>query len=276
MASPITSERDSLLEKEREFHNNWAKDIDIKSIEPKLTFESSVALEGRWIIENLGSLDGLSVLELGSGAGEGAVYFAMQGAKVTATDLSEGMLKVVNKLAKHNDVSVNTVVAPADDLRAFPDDSFDIVYGANLLHHVDVKKTLTEVKRVLKPGGRAAFWDPIAYNPAINVYRRMATEVRTPDEHPLTMSDIKIMRGLFDQCRFQFSWLLALAVFVKMYVIDKVHPNDERYWKVIFEKEKKLSGFVRLASAIDRFLIAVFPPIRWLCWNVSCVLRKPL
>ena len=57
----------------------------------------------------------------------------------------------------------------------------------------------SEIRRVLKPGGRFFSYDPLAYNPAINVYRKMATEVRTPDEQPLTRADVQILHGMLRQ-----------------------------------------------------------------------------
>jgi ubiquinone/menaquinone biosynthesis C-methylase UbiE len=262
------------LQKEREFHDAWANSINVNQIDPKAQFESSLSLECKWLLEEMGDLKGKKVLELGSGAGEGAVYFAIQGAQVTATDLSEGMLKVVDQLARRFRVSVKTVASSADDLSQFDDNSFDIVYAANLLHHVDIMSTLTEVKRVLKSGGLACFWDPLAYNPVINVYRSMATEVRTPDEHPITISDVRDMNRLFDTTRFHHSWLTGLLVFLKLYLIDKINPNEQRYWKIIHDREDVLGPFVKYTNHIDQFLLKICPPLKWWAWNISCVLRK--
>ena len=98
--TPKTKKENNVDEAERLFHDDWASKIDVNLIDPTISFESKVALEGRWIFEKIGNVKGLKLLELGSGAGEGAVYFAMKGANVTATDLSPGMLKVAVKLAK--------------------------------------------------------------------------------------------------------------------------------------------------------------------------------
>lgn len=264
----------SLLEREREFHDDWARTInpaDVKVIE---TFTGSTSPEPAWIAARLGDLRGRKVLELGSGAGEGAVYFALQGAEVTATDLSPGMLEVVERVAAHHGVAVHTQVASATDLSGFPDQSFDVVYAANLLHHVDIPACLDEVRRVLKPGGQAAFWDPVAYNPAINVYRGMAADVRTDDEHPLRRDDMRYFRDRFASVEKRFFWLSALLVFVKFYLLDRVHPSADRYWKRILTQEKELRPLVRPLMALDRLVLALCPPLGWLCWNVALVVRK--
>jgi 2-polyprenyl-3-methyl-5-hydroxy-6-metoxy-1,4-benzoquinol methylase len=62
----------------------------------------------RYITKRLGDLNGKTLLDIGRGLGEASVYFAMKGAEVTSSDLSEGMLNVTTKLALENEVKVKT------------------------------------------------------------------------------------------------------------------------------------------------------------------------
>ena len=222
----------------------------------------------------MGDLRGKRVLELGSGAGEGAVYLALQGASVVATDLSPGMLKVVERVAAIHGVTVEHTICSAEDLSVFSDSSFDLVYAANTLHHVDTAQCLDEVKRVLKPGGRAFFWDPVAHNPAIKIYRRMATAVRTEDEHPIRRKDMQLFRQRFATIEKRFFWLSTLLIFVKFYVVDRVHPNEDRYWKRILTREPELRQLYLFLERIDRVLLKLFPFLGWMCWNVAIVVEK--
>lgn len=141
-----------ILKKEEEFHDEWASGVDVASVHPVKYFTACSAPENRWILTGLGNLKGKKILELGCGMGEASVYFAMQGAEVTASDLSEGMLKIAEAVAVHNGVKIKTVKCSADSL-PFDSGTFDVVYAANLLHHVDIETTLGEVHRVLKEGG---------------------------------------------------------------------------------------------------------------------------
>ena len=136
-----------ILDREERFHDDWAFGADIGTVHPVRFFTACTAPENRWIMSKLGNIKGKKILELGCGLGEGAVYFAMQGADVTASDLSEGMLDMAEKVARHNHTTIKTMKCSADNL-PFEDESFDIVYAANLLHHVDIRQTLKEVKRV--------------------------------------------------------------------------------------------------------------------------------
>lgn len=273
MTSPQAAAETSIA-REREFHDDWASGIDDAAVPVVETFTASTSPEPRWLIDNLGDLRGKRVLELGSGAGEGAVYFAMQGAEVTATDLSPGMLEVVKRVAKRHNVSVATQVSSADDLSGFADNSFDVVYAANLLHHVDIAKTLDEVKRVLKPGGYGAFWDPIAHNPAINIYRAMASEVRTEDEHPIRRSQMKLFTARFAEVRTKFFWLTSLLIFCKFYFIDRIHPNEDRYWKRILTREADIRPWYKPLAALDAALLRLVPILGWWCWNIAVLVRK--
>ena len=144
-----------------------------------------------------------------------------------------------------------------------------------MLHHVEIERCLSEVVRVLKPGGRAAFWDPVHYNPAIQVYRRMANEVRTDDEHPLRRADLVTLQRHFTDLRIRAFWLSGLLVFVRFYVIDRIKPNAARYWKLVVERQDELARSLRWFHRIDRAMLRVAPPLRWMCWNLAVVAWKP-
>lgn len=268
------NDTNDILKREEEFHDQWADSIDPAEILVDKSFTGSTSPEGAWIIATLGNVQGKRILELGSGAGEGAVYFAKQGGEVTATDLSSGMLGVVQKVAELHNVHVNTAVCSADDLSQFADNSFDIVYAANLLHHVDIGACLDEVKRVLKPGGQAAFWDPVAHNPVINVYRKMAEGVRTPDEHPIKRSDMALFKKRFSEVNYSFFWLTALIVFIKFWLIDRIHPSADRYWKLIITREQELRPYMSKLMWFDRVILKLVPILGWWCWNIAIVVRK--
>ena len=154
------------------------------------------------------------MLDLGCGAGEAAVWFAKQGADVVASDLSSEFLELVRRVAGLHGVCVQTHHGDADRLD-FPDDTFDVVYAGNLLHHVDLDQTLEQIQRVLKPGGRVVTWDPLRHNPLINVYRRMAMDVRTVDEHPLAIGDVRRFARWFIDVRDEAFWFFTLWIFVR-------------------------------------------------------------
>jgi 2-polyprenyl-3-methyl-5-hydroxy-6-metoxy-1,4-benzoquinol methylase len=262
------------LDREREFHDQWALSVQPSEVDVQGAWTPLATPETHWIFSQLGDIKGKKVLDLGCGLGEGSVFFAIHGAEVTASDLSPEMCNITKEVAALNGVKVSTLVVSATDLSSIPNDTYDIVYGANMLHHVDIKQCMTEVHRVLKPGGKAVFWDPVQYNPVINVYRRMAAGVRTEDEHPLRVSDIKGIKNLFGKIETKFFWLTATVIFVRFYLIDRIGPSEGRYWKLIIDRREKHARLLKITHTIDRLLLKVLPPLRWWCWNVAIVATK--
>ena len=98
-------------------------------------------------------------LELGCGTGFFLLNL-MQGGiakKGSVTDLSPGMVKVALRNAENLGLDVDGRVADAETI-PYEDNTFDLVVGHAVLHHIpDVEKSLREVIRVLKPGGRFIF-----------------------------------------------------------------------------------------------------------------------
>jgi SAM-dependent methyltransferase len=264
---------DIVKAKEKVFHDHWAQATRVEDIEVDKLFTAVTAPENRYIISLLGDIKGKRLLDLGCGLGESTAYFASLGADVIATDLSPEMVRLAGRLAEYRGNSVLGAVSSADEL-PFKDESFDIVYCANLLHHVDVEKTIREVHRLLKTGGIMASWDPLLHNPLIKVYRRLATEVRTEDEHPLRMKDLKIWRSLFSRVEYNGFWLFTLWIFLRFYLIEHVSPNKERYWKKIIKDAGRLTPIYNRCERLDKLILGILPFLKRYCWNLAVVAWK--
>lgn len=96
-------------------------------------------------------LAGKAVLVLGCGFGDDAIRIARLGAHVSACDLSPEALHIARERARRAGVMIAFDAMPAEAL-TYPDSSFDAVVFVDILHHVDIAATMTEVARVLKPG----------------------------------------------------------------------------------------------------------------------------
>ena len=97
------------------------------------------------------------VLEVGSGSGRmwqalGATVPA--GWRLTLSDVSPGMLAEARRTLAATGREARFVLADAANL-PFADDRFDLVFANHMLYHVpDLPRTVTELGRVLRPGGR--------------------------------------------------------------------------------------------------------------------------
>ena len=111
---------------------------------------------GNWIASNYRITEGMRILELGCGTADmwkNNAYLLNKCSEFVLTDLSEGMLNT----ARNNVGNAYNVTYKIVDIQDIPFEanSFDAVIANMMLYHVpDLKKGLSEVKRVLKKDGR--------------------------------------------------------------------------------------------------------------------------
>ncbi len=100
-----------------------------------------------------------AALEIGAGTGYFGLNLVRAGAiaEYTATDISPGMVAALEASADRMGIGVDSACCEASEL-PFDDDSFDLVFGHAVLHHLpDLERSFREFRRVLNPGGRVAF-----------------------------------------------------------------------------------------------------------------------
>ena len=113
-----------------------------------------------YLCENWKEKNYKTILDIGCGFGRNAIYFAKHGFNVSGFDLSEHSVNQTLEKAKAQNVKLDQVVV-ADMLNfPFKDNSFDVLFALNVISHTDLegfKKILSEINRVLKPGGEVYF-----------------------------------------------------------------------------------------------------------------------
>ena len=143
----------------------------------------------------LGDIRGQRVVDFGCGSGANSVLLANRGAHVWGVDISEDLLRLAQRRLAVNgrDGAATFLAGSAHDL-PFPDQSIDVVFGIAILHHLDLALVSREVRRVLKPGGRAIFQEPVRNSKVIRFVRGLIP-YRAPDispyERPLTDEQIE-------------------------------------------------------------------------------------
>ena len=98
-------------------------------------------------------------LEIGAGTGYFSLNLLQAGVvrEATCTDISPGMVSALADNAARLGLNVRAARADAESL-PFGDESFDLVLGHAVLHHLpDLRKAFSEFHRVLRPGGRIVF-----------------------------------------------------------------------------------------------------------------------
>ena len=204
--------------------------------------QGRATLEG--IPQFLGDLRDRSILEYGCGLGALTVLLAKSGARVIAFDLSEASIESAKERARLNGVLDRTEfhVASGEKL-PFVDKSFDLVVGKAVLHHLDPVAGSRELARVLAPGGRAAFSEPLGTNPLLVFAREY---LPYPHKHergadrPLTAEDLREWRKPFSSARVEPRQLLSMV-------------------------ERVVRRPVSTLRAADAFLLPRFPALGGLC-----------
>jgi len=138
------------------------------------------------LVKALGSWPGRpfgDALEIGSGTGYFSLNLVQMGAidRLVATDISPGMLSTLSGTADRLGIAVETEVIDAEAL-PFEDQSFDLVFGHAVLHHIpDLDRALREFRRVLRPGGAVAFCgEPSRYGDLLAAVPKRGAELASP------------------------------------------------------------------------------------------------
>ncbi|HEX2359730.1 MAG TPA: class I SAM-dependent methyltransferase [Solirubrobacterales bacterium] len=122
-------------------------------------------------------------LEIGAGTGYFSLNLLQAGIieRATATDISPGMLRELDGNAERLGVEVRTVATDAESL-SFADESFDLVFGHAILHHIpDLSRGFAEFQRVLRPGGTLVFCgEPSRYGDLLAAAPKRAALVAAP------------------------------------------------------------------------------------------------
>ena len=194
---------------------------------------------------------GKNVLELGSISWKAWIEDNdIEPAKLHCINISQEEIKHGERSARSSKVKPHFYLMDAHSLE-FEDESFDFVFGCAILHHLDYKRALDEVCRVLKPGGRILFAEPLGINPVGKLVRLMTPFARTDDEKPLMFQELAELEERFDT-RHYYEELFSVPLGV---ISGAIFDNPDNW-------------LTRLAFSLDLSLIRMFPPLRYLFRHV--------
>lgn len=244
-----TSQR---IDREREFHNDRFA-VEVRLAQQKF-YSSLRNCFGKYQrdLEELST--GQNVLEYGCAKGERSLELSARAKEISGIDISSVAIDAAIRSSRKRSIGNATfTVMNAEDM-TFEDNTFDLVFGSGIIHHLNVEKSFSEIARVLKPGGQALFLEPLGHNPLINWYRDRTPEARTPDEHPMLKSDFKSAESLFSM------------IDLRTYGLTTIGSS-------IISNALLRNTIFHLTRPVDRVLLTV-PFLKWQAWFALIRLYK--
>lgn len=248
------SERDRLARERDFFDASSSAQFDLEPPPPTEHMQRLFAL--------LGDTTGETVLDCGCGAGDLANHIAATAARVAAFDLSGESVKLMHARAERLGRRPPGGLTSVMERLPFADATFDAAVGSSILHHVDVEDALREVKRVLKPGGRAVFIENQVTNPVLRLARDKLTgrfgvaRLGTIDEHPLTKRDYAAIARLFPGMRLHYPDFRFFGL---------ISRNVLRYERALW--------LAKLFAKLDAWIYRFVPPLRRYGYHVIIELQ---
>jgi SAM-dependent methyltransferase len=251
---------DERAELEARVTDELGANICVPVIRPERAFQE-YSHRNPWrkqMFDFLGPLAGKTVLDLGCGYNPTPIYLALAGAeRVIAVDVSPKAIEFVTNLARASGLEdrIVPVLAPVARL-PLDDESVDLIHGEAVLHHLKIDVAGQQLSRILKPGGRAAFKDPMGHNFLLEFARdylpyRWKHSVKGTDR-PLKFSEARQFGSYFSRCEtqgFGFLSLFATAFF-----------------------GRKRTAIHSLMHRFDALLLRFIPGLQYCCrFIVTCV-----
>ena len=217
--------REEINQTEKDYWNEGKLDRSkIKKLR-RHAFYYSYKREKKILDKLLEDFNGQNVLEIGSYTWAAWFNENTKPKKLTCINISEAELERGKAHASKQSFPVEHHLMDANNL-TFEDESFDIVFGGAILHHLDIEKSIGHIHRVLKPGGKLVFLEPLNMNPLYKLYRKMNPQERTPDEHALVSKDFKLIRKKFTFNHYFFDFFTVAFGFMSLKIYgDKKYNN---------------------------------------------------
>ena len=171
-----------------------------------------------------------TVLEYGCGNASLGFDLAPVAKEVIGIDISDVAIQDAQRIAAHRRLTNTKFLVDNAESMRLPDRSVDVLVGSGIVHHLDIPRSMREVRRVLREGGIAIFAEPLGHNPAVNWYRARTPEMRTPDEHPLLARDLREMAQGFRSIKVTYFGFVAPLLGLVSPVTDPNKPLTKLVW----------------------------------------------
>ena len=198
--------------------------IESGSLQDAETFVLGQTQPGQyWMEHKIGTAFGLGrfsktdrLLEIGCTAGHYTMMLARQGYSVVGLDISADSVRAAQALARSLGLTqIDFIAADAEDMQGVPDNSFDGVFSFSTLRYVpNPIRSLCEIWRVLRPGGKAVVDFPNVYCPWFEFLKFLVGGERHPHDHTYSP---KRVRRMMDEAGFVNIEVKLIIFFAKQF-----------------------------------------------------------
>jgi 2-polyprenyl-3-methyl-5-hydroxy-6-metoxy-1,4-benzoquinol methylase len=133
------------------------------------------------VLEYLGNIEGLTIMDIGAGSGYFSIKLAKEGAKVIAADVDDSFQEFIrNRIKENNLKNIETRKIPYDS-PSLKDEEADIVLIVNTYHHIENRsKYFQKVKKGLNSNGKLIIID----------FFKVEIPVGPPVNHKLSIDEV--------------------------------------------------------------------------------------
>lgn len=243
------------LEKEKAFHNEAFSRGIRKPLDAfyEIFIDIRIYFQGRLGVVGQGK----QVLECGCGINSYAKELSPLVTSLNGIDISDEAVRQSREQAETCQLlNCRFNIMNAENLE-FDNDSFDLLFGVGIIHHLDLPVFYGEASRVLRKEGRILFMEPLGYNPFLNLYRWLTPRLRTPDEHPLLRKDIRLLADFFQNTDVKYYHVFTLLA-------------------VPFRKTRLFRPLLKMFGSADQFCFRIIPGFKYLAWYTVIEASVPL
>lgn len=241
---------------ERNYHNNKYKD----NINNAVKSSDSDGHAYNTFYHLIEQLKPGRILDFGCGDGWISMKLAEKGHEVHGIDISIELVTKARKWSQKLGLSQKVHFEEmAGENLLFDDNFFDAVIGSAVLHHIDLELALNSIHRVLKPGRKGLFIEPMNQNIILKIWRVLTPWRRSPAERALTLLEIKLIKQRFPAARLNYFILFSMF---------------SQGLMTLFPKQNLWLRINRQLEVLDDILITRFPFLGKFCAVVVIELIK--
>lgn len=250
-------QQDTRIEREQQFHDRRYGEGNQRQQQVGKFYSITGSITRAYQQKLLSKGKNAKVIEYGCGEGSYAFKLAKnQAQSVVGIDISAVALAKARQQAAAENLEDNLEfkVMNAENLE-FPPNSYDLICGSGILHHLDLATATDSIVKTLQPSGKAIFVEPLGHNFLINLYRRLTPNIRSEDEHPLLNRDLQALKANFHNSQISYFYLTALGA-------------------SLLAGKPGFKVLLRGCQWLDRILLTI-PGIRQQAWMVLIELENP-